>query len=34
MARIVNTGQAEIWNGADGAHWADHHDRYDTMAEG
>lgn len=31
---VVNTTQAEVWNGHDGLHWADHHDRYDTMAEG
>ncbi|BCB82698.1 methyltransferase [Phytohabitans suffuscus] len=25
--RVVNTDQAEAWNGPEGAHWADHHDR-------
>lgn len=34
MADVVNTGQAAVWNGPDGRHWADHHDRYDAMAEG
>ncbi|MEV4839991.1 methyltransferase domain-containing protein [Nonomuraea sp. NPDC049486] len=28
---IVNTHQAEAWNGYEGAHWAGHHDRYDAM---
>lgn len=31
--QVVNTAQAKVWNGPDGVHWADHHDRYDTMAE-
>lgn len=33
-ARFANPAQATTWNGADGIHWADHHDRYDAMAEG
>lgn len=28
---IVNTHQAEAWNGYEGQHWAGHHDRYDAM---
>ncbi|MGI5271304.1 class I SAM-dependent methyltransferase [Nonomuraea sp. CA-218870] len=28
---IVNTHQAEAWNGYEGEHWASHHDRYDAM---
>ncbi|MGH3242090.1 MAG: class I SAM-dependent methyltransferase [Spirillospora sp.] len=31
MAEIVNVQQAEAWNGYEGRHWADHHDRYDAM---
>ncbi|ONM50442.1 class I SAM-dependent methyltransferase [Nocardia donostiensis] len=34
MAHISNTEQFQVWNGADGHHWADHHVRYDTMASG
>ncbi|WP_067475650.1 class I SAM-dependent methyltransferase [Actinomadura hibisca] len=34
MADIVNTGQAEAWNGYEGAHWAAHHDRYDAVNSG
>ncbi|MEV5571034.1 methyltransferase domain-containing protein [Spirillospora sp. NPDC052269] len=29
--QIVNTAQAEAWNGGEGAHWAAHHDRYDRL---
>ncbi|MDL4820960.1 class I SAM-dependent methyltransferase [Actinomadura opuntiae] len=32
--RIVNTGQAEAWNGYEGEHWAGHHDRYDAVNSG
>ncbi|WP_459804245.1 class I SAM-dependent methyltransferase [Herbidospora sp. RD11066] len=28
---IVNTHQAEAWNGYEGAHWAAHHDRYNGV---
>lgn len=28
---IVNTHQYEAWNGYEGRHWADNHDRYDAM---
>ncbi|WP_202125047.1 class I SAM-dependent methyltransferase [Actinomadura physcomitrii] len=31
---IVNTAQAEAWNGYEGEHWADHHDRYDAVNNG
>ncbi|GGT03411.1 methyltransferase [Streptomyces kurssanovii] len=31
MSTIVNTGQADAWNGPVGQHWADHHERYDGM---
>ncbi|MEV3963128.1 methyltransferase domain-containing protein [Nocardia sp. NPDC050193] len=34
MAHISNTEQFQVWNGADGHHWAEHHLRYDTMAAG
>lgn len=27
----INTGQAEAWNGYEGRHWADHHDRYNAI---
>ncbi|CAM3887503.1 class I SAM-dependent methyltransferase [Kibdelosporangium persicum] len=31
---IVNTGQAEAWNGYEGQHWAAHDSRYDAMNGG
>jgi SAM-dependent methyltransferase len=31
---IVNTAQAEAWNGYEGSHWADNHDRYDAVNSG
>ncbi|MEV6859771.1 methyltransferase domain-containing protein [Streptosporangium subroseum] len=31
MHSIVNTEQAEAWNGYEGNHWADHQDRYDAV---
>ncbi|MGP3915205.1 class I SAM-dependent methyltransferase [Nonomuraea sp. 10N515B] len=31
---IVNTHQAEAWNGYEGTHWADHHTRYDAVNSG
>ncbi|WP_283137590.1 class I SAM-dependent methyltransferase [Rhizohabitans arisaemae] len=31
---IVNTHQAHAWNGYEGRHWADRHDRYDAMVGG
>lgn len=34
MASIVNTAQAEAWNGYEGGHWAAHQDRYDAVNSG
>lgn len=34
MAGIVNTAQAEAWNGYEGEHWAAHQDRYDAVNSG
>ncbi|MBH5336046.1 methyltransferase domain-containing protein [Streptomyces pactum] len=34
MPRIVNTHQAEAWNGYEGEHWAAHRDRYDAVNSG
>ncbi|MFC0596812.1 class I SAM-dependent methyltransferase [Streptomyces palmae] len=34
MTRIVNTDQAEAWNGYEGQHWAAHADRYDAVNSG
>lgn len=34
MHSIVNTEQAAAWNGAEGAHWADHQDDYDAVNAG
>ncbi|MFC4536672.1 class I SAM-dependent methyltransferase [Sphaerisporangium dianthi] len=34
MNSIVNTHQAEAWNGYEGNHWADNHDRYDAVNSG
>ncbi|MEU8385744.1 class I SAM-dependent methyltransferase [Streptosporangium sp. NPDC048865] len=34
MPSIVNTGQAEAWNGYEGNHWADHQARYDAVNSG
>ena len=34
MVTIVNTHQAEAWNGYEGRHWADHQDRYDAANDG
>src|SRR5690348_1710333 len=31
---IVNTDQAEAWNGYEGNHWATHADRYDAVNSG
>jgi SAM-dependent methyltransferase len=31
---VVNTHQADAWNGYEGSHWADHHDRYDAANGG
>ncbi|PPK65455.1 class I SAM-dependent methyltransferase [Actinokineospora auranticolor] len=34
MADVVNTGQAEAWNGYEGRHWADNADRFDDVNGG
>jgi SAM-dependent methyltransferase len=34
MAGIVNTAQAQAWNGYEGEHWAAHDDRYDAVNGG
>ncbi|MGW2675898.1 class I SAM-dependent methyltransferase [Streptomyces sp. NPDC001436] len=31
---IVNTDQAEAWNGYDGTYWADHQERWDAVNDG
>jgi SAM-dependent methyltransferase len=31
--RIVNVDQAEEWDGREGAHWAQHADRYDALSQ-
>ncbi|MGH3377194.1 MAG: class I SAM-dependent methyltransferase [Actinoallomurus sp.] len=32
--RVVNTAQAEAWNGYEGGHWAAHQSRYDAVNSG
>ncbi|WP_425578299.1 class I SAM-dependent methyltransferase [Streptomyces albiaxialis] len=34
MPGLVNTDQADAWNGYEGAHWAGHPDRYDAVNSG
>ncbi|MFE9748579.1 class I SAM-dependent methyltransferase [Saccharothrix saharensis] len=34
MPKIVNTDQAEAWNGYEGRHWAENQDRYDAVNSG
>ena len=34
MPEIVNTHQAEAWNGYEGHHWAENQDRYDAVNSG
>ncbi|MFF4871448.1 class I SAM-dependent methyltransferase [Streptomyces sp. NPDC000961] len=34
MEHIVNTGQAQAWNGPEGRHWAAHQDRWDAVNDG
>lgn len=34
MRNIVNTEQAQAWNGYEGDHWARHQDRWDAVNEG
>jgi SAM-dependent methyltransferase len=31
---IVNTHQSQAWNGYEGRHWADNHERYNTLVSG
>ncbi|MEU5719568.1 methyltransferase domain-containing protein [Streptomyces sp. NPDC020403] len=33
MQHIVNTGQAQAWNGYEGTHWARNHDRWNAVNE-
>ncbi|MGW0362962.1 class I SAM-dependent methyltransferase [Streptomyces sp. NPDC002990] len=34
MEHIANTDQAQAWNGSEGAHWAQHQDRWDAVNDG
>ncbi|MGW4054619.1 class I SAM-dependent methyltransferase [Streptomyces sp. NPDC004779] len=34
MQEIANNRQAQAWNGPEGVHWADHHDRFDRLNGG
>ncbi|MEU7037799.1 class I SAM-dependent methyltransferase [Streptomyces sp. NPDC046237] len=34
MRPLVNTAQSEAWNGYEGRHWSDHHDRWKAVNEG
>lgn len=34
MTQLVNTHQAQAWNGYEGRHWARHQDRYDALNAG
>ncbi|GAB7188914.1 ubiquinone/menaquinone biosynthesis C-methylase UbiE/MenG [Kitasatospora sp. Ki12] len=34
MRTPVNTAQNHAWNGDEGRHWSDHHDRWDAVNEG
>ncbi|MFI6685012.1 class I SAM-dependent methyltransferase [Streptomyces sp. NPDC050485] len=34
MRNVVNTEQAEAWNGYEGTYWADHQDRWDAVNAG
>jgi SAM-dependent methyltransferase len=34
VASVVNTAQAQAWNGYEGEHWAAHDDRYDAVNSG
>ncbi|MEU3750189.1 MULTISPECIES: class I SAM-dependent methyltransferase [Streptomyces] len=34
MEHIVNTGQAQAWNGPEGSHWAAYQDRWDAVNDG
>ncbi|MGW2826675.1 class I SAM-dependent methyltransferase [Streptomyces sp. NPDC001443] len=34
MYELVNTAQSRAWNGDEGRHWSDHHDRWNAVNEG
>jgi SAM-dependent methyltransferase len=34
MRELVNSTQSEAWNGGEGRHWSDHHDRWNAVNEG
>ncbi|MFD6326105.1 class I SAM-dependent methyltransferase [Streptomyces sp. NPDC058442] len=34
MHELVNTAQFEAWNGDEGRHWSDHHDRWNAINQG
>ncbi|MET7987675.1 methyltransferase domain-containing protein [Streptomyces sp. NPDC005281] len=34
MRELVNTAQSQAWNGDEGRHWSDHHDRWNAINEG
>ncbi len=34
MHPVVNSAQAEAWNGYEGEHWAEHHDRWNAVNQG
>ncbi|MFF4542059.1 class I SAM-dependent methyltransferase [Streptomyces aureus] len=34
MRELVNTAQSKAWNGDEGRHWSDHHDRWNAVNEG
>ncbi|MFI0966554.1 class I SAM-dependent methyltransferase [Streptomyces sp. NPDC021080] len=34
MRELVNTAQSQAWNGDEGRHWSNHHDRWNAVNEG
>jgi SAM-dependent methyltransferase len=34
VRELVNTAQSQAWNGDEGRHWSDHHDRWNAVNEG
>ncbi|MGP3913218.1 hypothetical protein [Nonomuraea sp. 10N515B] len=34
MQQIINTEQAQAWNGYEGTHWADNHNRWNAVLSG
>lgn len=34
MNTLVNTAQSQAWNGSEGRHWSDHHERWNAVNEG